>query len=388
MKACSFFLILLFSCPAFSQSPRKLNKQLRAELQVKQQKEDSSENAFLEDQTILEQVRNDLRNKTKNLLYPEDKKLRKTASSITGLITSLKYLGVDTRDVFPNGADFDSYPDYKRFIKPLSEARDRFVKFDIIPSDELDLDKYKLKEQNKQLDLLIRKYESYAQLNLVNFQTQRNYIEKITSFYPRIDSLLLVYQSLNRELETKNDLLLKKMEVARENYRLKGPNGFSRAYHEQFPDVHPVIAEKTASSDFGFESDGIIEGDGAGHSEIPMIVAPKAVETVREPEIFEITDEPASFPGGMEDLKKYFEENLVYPLSAKAQGISGKVYLKFVISNTGEISTIQILKGITDCRACDMEAKRVIQAMPDWIPAKINGKVVNSWFTLPIVFKL
>lgn len=393
MKPLLFLLLIIGGAPVFGQSAKKLNTQLRAELLVHQQKQDSSEKVFLEEAEILEQVRKDIRNKTKTVLYPEDKKMRKTAVSITGLINTLKYLEVNTADVYPDGADFDSYPDYKLAIKPVSEARDRFVEFGRVESDELNLDEYNRKEQNEQLKLWIQKYETSAKSNQIKIQIQRDYIEKITSFYPRMDSLFLVYQSVNRELETKNDLLLKKLEFARENYRLKGPKGFSKAYQDQFPEIHP--AKETISGDFGFvtiDKTGGSDNAGSitdeGSSDIPMIVGPKTVETVQEPEIFEVTDEPASFPGGMEALKKYLAENIKYPQTAKDQGISGKAYLKFIVSDKGAISNVKILRGVPDCPECDAEAIRVIKTMPKWIPGRINGKVVNSYFILPIQFKL
>lgn len=385
MKPLLFLLLIIGSVPVFGQSAKKLNKQLRAELLVHQQKQDSSEKAFLEEEEILRQVRKDLQSKTRTLLYSEDRKLKKTASSITGLINTLNYLEINTKDVYPDGIHFDSHPDYKSFIKPLNEARDQFVKFDIVSSDELNLDEYKRKEQNERLKLWIHKYETSAKYNQINFQTQRNYIEQITSFHPRIDSLFLVYQSLNRELEAKNDLLLKKLEVARENYRLKGPKGFSKAYQDQFPEIHPAKEDTFGDSRFD-TSDEMGEDDNS--SDIPMIVGPKLVEEVPEPEIFEVTDEPASFPGGIESLKKYLAENIKYPQIAKDQGISGKVYLKFIVSDKGEISNVKIMRGVPDCPECDKEALRLIKTMPKWIPAKINGKLVNSVFSLPVQFKL
>jgi hypothetical protein len=36
----------------------------------------------------------------------------------------------------------------------------------------------------------------------------------------------------------------------------------------------------------------------------------------------------------------------------------------------------------------DAEALRVIQAMPQWIPGKQNGKVVNVKYTIPLSFRL
>jgi protein TonB len=107
-----------------------------------------------------------------------------------------------------------------------------------------------------------------------------------------------------------------------------------------------------------------------------------------QPVIFSVTDEVPEFIGGREAMNKYLSENLVYPESAKKKGIEGKVYLKFVISESGNISNVKIQKGIPDCPECDTEAIRVVNNMPDWTPAKTNGKPVNSWYNLPVAFKI
>ncbi|WP_341903098.1 energy transducer TonB [Fluviicola taffensis] len=390
MKLLLFLLLIIGSDVVFGQSAKKINTQLRAELLVHQQKQDSSEKVFLEEAEILEQVRDDIRIKTKTNLYPEDKKWRKTASSITGLINTLKYLEIDTKEVYPDGADFNFLPKYQTFVKPLSKARDQFVEFHALKKDELNVDEYKRKEQNELLKQLIRKYQDYEKRNQMNIQTQRNYIEQITSFYPRIDSLLQVYQALNTELESKNDLLLKKLELARENYRLKGPNGFSKAYRDQFPEVHPIMIERIESIDFGVETtEGFGGRDNVGSIEGELLVAPKTVEPVPELEIFDVTDEQAEFPGGRAALLKYLSENIRYPQIVKEMGIQPSTqYVQFVVSDRGSISNVQMKKGVKDCPECDAEVIRVVKAMPNWIPAKNNGKAVKSWYSLPINIEL
>lgn len=118
---------------------------------------------------------------------------------------------------------------------------------------------------------------------------------------------------------------------------------------------------------------------------------PKAaikVEKKQEEEIYTIVDEPAEFPGGIASLKTYFKENLLYPESAREIALEGKVYLRFIVSKTGEISNVSVLKGITDCNECNKEALRLIKSMPKWKPSKINGKEVNSYFTIPVTFKI
>ena len=119
----------------------------------------------------------------------------------------------------------------------------------------------------------------------------------------------------------------------------------------------------------------------------PVSVPKKTVEAP-EPVIYDVVDEPASFPGGPAALKKYIEDNLNYPQVAKDAGLQGKCYLQFIVSMNGNVSNVKIKRGVTDCPECDAEAIRLVKGMPKWIPAKLNGRNVNSTFSLPIFFKL
>lgn len=111
---------------------------------------------------------------------------------------------------------------------------------------------------------------------------------------------------------------------------------------------------------------------------------------VSEPEngIYRIVDEVAIFRGGKDALPKFLAQNLNYPQIAIEEGIQGKCFIRFVIDKKGKISNVEVLKGVTNCPECDAEAVRVVSKMPKWKPAKVNGKKVDSYFNLPITFKL
>jgi len=122
------------------------------------------------------------------------------------------------------------------------------------------------------------------------------------------------------------------------------------------------------------------------------IVAPPTENTgpgeAAAPEIFTIVEESAEFPGGQAEMIKFIQKNLQYPAMAREAGISGKCFLKFVVNETGNISNVEILKGVPGCPDCDKEAIRVVKAMPSWKPAKMTGKSVKCYFNLPISFKI
>ncbi len=122
------------------------------------------------------------------------------------------------------------------------------------------------------------------------------------------------------------------------------------------------------------------------------IVAPpteiKGPTETAAPEIFTIVEEQAEFPGGIAEMSKFIREKLQYPAMAREAGISGKCFLKFIVNENGDISNVEVLKGVPGCSDCDKEAMRVVKSMPKWKAAKMTGRAVKCYFNLPISFKI
>jgi periplasmic protein TonB len=104
--------------------------------------------------------------------------------------------------------------------------------------------------------------------------------------------------------------------------------------------------------------------------------------------VYDQVDEQASFPGGINELKKFISTNLQYPASAKENGIVGKVILYITISDKGEIINIVVQKGMENCKECEEEAIRLVKSMPKWNPAKVRSTSVRSTAKVPVNFKL
>ena len=108
-------------------------------------------------------------------------------------------------------------------------------------------------------------------------------------------------------------------------------------------------------------------------------------ESVDEPTFIAVEQMP-EFPGGQEGLVNYLVENLNYPEKAKAEKITGKVYVSFVVEKDGSISNVKVLRDIG--YGCGEEAVRVVKAMPRWKPGMQRGKNVRVQYTLPLNFQL
>ena len=117
----------------------------------------------------------------------------------------------------------------------------------------------------------------------------------------------------------------------------------------------------------------------------------------------------AQFPGGVAALNHFLRTNIRYPDEAQRRGVEGRVVLQFTIGIDGRIDNIQIVESVVlpfrfytmtnrdgmevidrdrILRTMEREALRVVRAMPLWIPAEQEGRLVRSRFTLPVVFRL
>ncbi len=109
-------------------------------------------------------------------------------------------------------------------------------------------------------------------------------------------------------------------------------------------------------------------------------------EEIEEQHIFLVVENMPEFPGGEASMYKFIGKNIEYPRMAKESGISGRVFVTFVVERDGSVTDVQILRGIGG--GCDEEAIRVIKMMPKWTPGKQRGKPVRVQYRMPIKFTL
>ncbi len=106
-----------------------------------------------------------------------------------------------------------------------------------------------------------------------------------------------------------------------------------------------------------------------------------------EEKIFTAVECKARYPEGDVELLRWIGENIQYPAIAQEEGIQGRVVIQFVVEKDGSVGLVKVAREKHP--ALDAEAVRVIKSIDTkFIPAKQNGTVVRSWYTLPINFKL
>lgn len=104
------------------------------------------------------------------------------------------------------------------------------------------------------------------------------------------------------------------------------------------------------------------------------------------PEKSQLIEELPVYTGGVSALYTFLSTNIKYPRDARDNSIQGKVMVKFVVDDSGEIRNIQTTNPIYPL--LDFEAMRVINTMPAWVPGKQNGDNVDVLFSLPVLFRL
>ena len=109
-------------------------------------------------------------------------------------------------------------------------------------------------------------------------------------------------------------------------------------------------------------------------------------------EVFMIVEDMPRFKGCSDDactqgeIMKYIARNTKYPAIAKENGITGRVFVSFVVDKSGSVTSVKVLRGVD--KYLDAEALRVVKSMPKFSPGKQRGKPVKVQYNVPISYRL
>ncbi|MDQ1772921.1 TonB family protein [Labilibaculum sp. A4] len=125
----------------------------------------------------------------------------------------------------------------------------------------------------------------------------------------------------------------------------------------------------------------------------------KAVIVIEEPEkekmdkqkykgedVYVIVEKMPQYPGGGEALQKHIAASVKYPQDVRQKGISGRVFVTFIVSKEGDVVQARVVRGVDP--SLDAEALRVMNSIPKWTPGYEKGKAVHVSYTVPINFSL
>ena len=157
------------------------------------------------------------------------------------------------------------------------------------------------------------------------------------------------------------------------------------------PFISPKIIDDSVDSDYGKQA-LLVEKkslpiDNENNNVEPILSKPEPIIVQNiKPEPLVAVQEMPSFKGGLEALLSFLQNNIKYPQEAIELGISGTVYVAFVVEIDGSITEVNLGRGIGG--GCNEEAIRVVKSMPNWIPGKQNNIPVRVRFNLPVKFIL
>ena len=136
--------------------------------------------------------------------------------------------------------------------------------------------------------------------------------------------------------------------------------------------------------------------------------------------VFDAVDVMPTYEGGMGAMMAFISQNISYPKSAHANGVSGRVIVQFVVEKDGKVTDVHVIKSVIDKPAVpktegksaesndgnaggsvvseedyaksvkdiEDEAVRVVRLMKPWEPGKQNGAPVRVKFYVPLIFRL
>ena len=91
-------------------------------------------------------------------------------------------------------------------------------------------------------------------------------------------------------------------------------------------------------------------------------------------------DRDATYPGGLEAIRKYLDKNFVRPL--ECSDIEGDMEVAFIVDEEGKVSMVEVTKSLHP--KLDKALTQVFMNMSKWQPAMRDGKPRQMRFTMPL----
>lgn len=85
--------------------------------------------------------------------------------------------------------------------------------------------------------------------------------------------------------------------------------------------------------------------------------------------------------GGLKEVYK----NIKYPRAASMNNVEGRVFVRFIVDENGNVKKPEVLKDIgAGCGEAAIEGIKKVK----FTPATNGGQPVSVYYTLPITFKI
>ena len=98
-------------------------------------------------------------------------------------------------------------------------------------------------------------------------------------------------------------------------------------------------------------------------------------------QIYDVVDQMPEIKGGIKEVYK----NIEYPRAAVSGRVEGRVFIKFVVDENGNVKNPEVLKDIgAGCGNAAVEGIKKVK----FTPGKLNGQPVKVYYTLPVSFEI
>lgn len=87
-----------------------------------------------------------------------------------------------------------------------------------------------------------------------------------------------------------------------------------------------------------------------------------------------------------EGIHEFIVKNFTYPIEAIDKDIEGKVYVRFIVDQKGNVTDVDIAKGAD--KLLNDAAIKLIEKLPKFIPGKQDGKTVKVQYVIPLNYAI
>ena len=147
---------------------------------------------------------------------------------------------------------------------------------------------------------------------------------------------------------------------------------------DSFTETQKEIKNSTGESLVGSANEKTIEA-----KEIKEAPTPTPIEGNQANEQLYIQAEPID---GYAALYEYFSKELIYPTATLPDSVQGVLTVTFIMNRNGKAENIQFSGSLG--KPFEEEANRLIENMPPWKAATLNGRPVPSKMSLPLTFQI
>lgn len=131
--------------------------------------------------------------------------------------------------------------------------------------------------------------------------------------------------------------------------------------------------------------DTIVVWEGDHDTDLQLDPDFERIEIVDGDTIFHVPEIFPKFPGGADSLSAYLQREKRWHGNPFLD-VAGTVLVEFVVERDGSVTQPRVKVSLYP-EFHDKEALRVIQSMPKWEPATVNGTPVRCYYQVPVTWR-